>query len=256
MTLLQSSSNMSWIEVQFLETASKALQQCRQTLKWTYAFAYYLARNNQTEIFEDNQKDLEMAVENLSEVHFLILLDYSCSRLTRMQMFEKQPDQLASLKVQMMDKTAYCTQRHIILLDDTAKNLKEGMSIPVSGFYIICIANKISQKIGSLTRLSLEPTTLLAFLQSIYDPTHKYFLTTTSNGAWACEGWDLLGVVSLMFVFLGTAMRFVSGFSLALGILFLDGTILSRGCDAITRMLTEVERVCVITSEELQYDYL
>jgi ariadne-1 len=71
MTLLQSSSNMSWIEVQFLETASKALQQCRQTLKWTYAFAYYLARNNQSEIFEDNQKDLEMAVENLSEVRFL-----------------------------------------------------------------------------------------------------------------------------------------------------------------------------------------
>lgn len=46
--------------------------------------------------------------------------------LTFSQMFEKQPDQLASLKVQMMDKTAYCTQRHIILLDDTAKNLKEG----------------------------------------------------------------------------------------------------------------------------------
>jgi hypothetical protein len=59
-----------------------------------------------------------------------------------------------------------------------------------------------------------------------------------------------------MFVFLGTAMRFVSGFSLALGILFLDGTILSRGCDAIIRMLTEVERVCVTTSEKLQYDYL
>ncbi|KLU91835.1 hypothetical protein MAPG_10784 [Magnaporthiopsis poae ATCC 64411] len=32
------------------------------TLKWTYAFAYYLTRNNLTEIFEDNQKDLEMAV--------------------------------------------------------------------------------------------------------------------------------------------------------------------------------------------------
>jgi ariadne-1 len=65
---------MSWIEVQFLETASKALQQCRQTLKWTYAFAYYLARNNQTEIFEDNQKDLEMAVENLSEVCFRMIV--------------------------------------------------------------------------------------------------------------------------------------------------------------------------------------
>jgi ariadne-1 len=51
-------------------------------------------------------------------------------------MFEKSPDQLASLKVQMMDKTAYCTQRHIILLDDTAKNLKEGMFILDSRFRI------------------------------------------------------------------------------------------------------------------------
>ncbi|KAK5001296.1 E3 ubiquitin-protein ligase dbl4, partial [Elasticomyces elasticus] len=81
---------------------------CRQTLKWTYAFAYYLARNNQTEIFEDNQKDLEMAVENLSE------------------MFEKPTDQIAGLKVEMMDKTAYCNKRRVILLDDTAVNLKQG----------------------------------------------------------------------------------------------------------------------------------
>ncbi|GAB7347581.1 hypothetical protein MBLNU459_g4464t3 [Dothideomycetes sp. NU459] len=108
MTQLQSSSGMSWIEVQFLDYASQALQQCRQTLKWTYAFAYYLARNNLTEIFEDNQKDLEMAVENLSE------------------MFEKNTDQLAALKVEMMDKTTYCNKRRIILLDDTAENLKQG----------------------------------------------------------------------------------------------------------------------------------
>ena len=108
MTLLQSSSNMSWIEVQFLETASKALQQCRQTLKWTYAFAYYLARNNQTEIFEDNQKDLEMAVESLSE------------------MFEKPVAELAGLKVDILDKTAYCNKRRVILLSDTAENLKNG----------------------------------------------------------------------------------------------------------------------------------
>ena len=108
MMLLQSSSGMSWIEVQFLEHASQALQRCRQTLKWTYAFAYHLARNNQTEIFEDNQKDLEMAVENLSE------------------MFEKPTEKLAGLKVDMMDKTAYCNRRRVILLDDTAKNLQEG----------------------------------------------------------------------------------------------------------------------------------
>ncbi|KAI9685009.1 MAG: hypothetical protein M1822_005401 [Bathelium mastoideum] len=108
MTQLQSTSGMSWIEVQFLDAASQALQQCRQTLKWTYAFAYYLARNNLTEIFEDNQKDLELAVENLSE------------------MFEKPTDQLAALKVEMMDKTTYCTRRRIILLSDTAENLKNG----------------------------------------------------------------------------------------------------------------------------------
>lgn len=108
MQQLQNSTGMSWIEVQYLDTASQALQHCRQTLKWTYAFAYYLARNNLTEIFEDNQKDLEMAVENLSE------------------MFEKPIDQLQGLKVDMMDKTAYCNKRRIILLNDTADNLKQG----------------------------------------------------------------------------------------------------------------------------------
>jgi len=112
MTQLQLTSGMAWIEVQFLEEASQALQLCRQTLKWTYAFAYYLARNNQTEIFEDNQKDLEMAVENLSE------------------MFEKPIDQLADLKVPMLDKTSYCIRRRIILLSDTAENLKTTSTAP------------------------------------------------------------------------------------------------------------------------------
>jgi ariadne-1 len=109
MTSLQSQSGLSWIEVQFLDTASQALQQCRQTLKWTYAFAYYLARNNLTEIFEDNQKDLEMAVESLSE------------------MFEKPVGELANLKVDILDKTAYCNKRRVILLSDTAENLRNGM---------------------------------------------------------------------------------------------------------------------------------
>ncbi|KAJ5707803.1 hypothetical protein N7488_007604 [Penicillium malachiteum] len=108
MTSLQSQSGLSWIEVQFLDTASQALQQCRQTLKWTYAFAFYLARNNLTEIFEDNQKDLEMAVESLSE------------------MFEKPVSELAELKVDILDKTAYCNKRRVILLTDTAENLKHG----------------------------------------------------------------------------------------------------------------------------------
>ncbi|KAI4152443.1 MAG: hypothetical protein L6R39_001819 [Caloplaca ligustica] len=105
---LQTSSGLSWIEVQFLQAASQALQQCRQTLKWTYAFAYYLARNNLTEIFEVNQKDLEMAVESLSE------------------MFEKPTAELAGLKRDIINKITYCNNRRIILLEDTAVNLKSG----------------------------------------------------------------------------------------------------------------------------------
>ncbi|ERS95449.1 hypothetical protein HMPREF1624_08327 [Sporothrix schenckii ATCC 58251] len=110
MVQLQTSSGMSWIEVQYLNAASQALQTCRQTLKWTYAFAFYLARNNITEMFEDNQKDLEMAVEALSE------------------MFEKPVSDLseAKMKVDIMDKTAYCNKRRVILLEYTADNLAHG----------------------------------------------------------------------------------------------------------------------------------
>lgn len=112
MVQLQTTSGMSWIEVQYLNSASQALQTCRQTLKWTYAFAFYLAKTNLTEIFEDNQKDLEMAVENLSE------------------MFEKPINELSDpkLKVDIMDKTSYCNKRRIILLEDTAENLAKGMT--------------------------------------------------------------------------------------------------------------------------------
>ena len=114
MVQLQTASGMSWIEVQYLNSASQALQTCRQTLKWTYAFAFYLAQNNLTNIFEDNQKDLEMAVENLSE------------------MFEKPIAELSDshLKVDIMDKTSYCNKRRVILLEDTANNLAEGTFIP------------------------------------------------------------------------------------------------------------------------------
>jgi len=41
-------------------------------------------------------------------------------------MFEKPTDQLAGLKVEMLDKTAYCQKRKVVVLDDTARKLKEG----------------------------------------------------------------------------------------------------------------------------------
>ena len=44
--------NMSWIEAQFMKKAVDVLCQCRQTLMYSYAFAYYLKKNNHTFIFE------------------------------------------------------------------------------------------------------------------------------------------------------------------------------------------------------------
>lgn len=68
MEQMQLSSELSWIEVQFLSKAVDTLTKVRTTLKWTYAMAFYLAKNNRTEMFADLQNDLEGAVESLSEL--------------------------------------------------------------------------------------------------------------------------------------------------------------------------------------------
>ncbi|CRK86900.1 CLUMA_CG000722, isoform A [Clunio marinus] len=93
--------NMSWIEVQFLKKAVDILCQCRQTLMCTYVFAYYLKKNNQSMIFEDNQKDLESATEKLSE--------YLERDITS--------ENLADIKQKVQDKYRYCEKRRKVLLD-------------------------------------------------------------------------------------------------------------------------------------------
>jgi len=93
--------NMSWIEVQFLKKAVDILCQCRQTLMYTYVFAYYLRKNNQSMIFEDNQKDLESATEKLSE--------YLERDITS--------ENLADIKQKVQDKYRYCEKRRKVLLD-------------------------------------------------------------------------------------------------------------------------------------------
>ncbi|XP_076045404.1 E3 ubiquitin-protein ligase ariadne-1 isoform X1 [Oratosquilla oratoria] len=93
--------NMSWIEVQFLKIAVDILCQCRQTLMFTYVFAYYLRKNNQSVIFEDNQKDVESATETLSE--------YLERDITQ--------ENLADIKQKVQDKYRYCDQRRKKLLE-------------------------------------------------------------------------------------------------------------------------------------------
>lgn len=93
--------NMSWIEVQFLKKAVDILCQCRQTLMYTYVFAYYLKKNNQSVIFEDNQRDLESATEKLSE--------YLERDITQ--------ENLIDIKQKVQDKYRYCESRCKVLLE-------------------------------------------------------------------------------------------------------------------------------------------
>ncbi|KAN0065115.1 hypothetical protein ACQY0O_001612 [Thecaphora frezii] len=107
---MQLTSDLTWIEVQFLKKAVDTLTECRMTLKWTYCMAYYLARNNMTELFEDNQRDLERAVEDLSE------------------QLEKpiEKDNIPEMRQRVTDLTVYVQKRREILLSDTAEGFQEG----------------------------------------------------------------------------------------------------------------------------------
>ncbi|GAA5939252.1 hypothetical protein JCM1841_002933 [Sporobolomyces salmonicolor] len=106
---LQVQSALSWIEVQFLAKAVETLGKVRTVLKWTYAMAFYLEKNNQTQMFEDNQNDLEQAVESLSE-----LLERPL-----------EEDKIAELRQQTTDKTVYVAKRCKVLLEDTLRGYDE-----------------------------------------------------------------------------------------------------------------------------------
>lgn len=62
------SHDLSWIDVQFLHDAIRALTNGRKTLKWTYCFAFYLEVTNFSTIFESLQDFLNKTVEDLSKI--------------------------------------------------------------------------------------------------------------------------------------------------------------------------------------------
>jgi len=118
---MQVTSELSWIEVQFMKKAVDEVIKCRTTLMWTYGMAYYLERGNEKELFEDNQRDLERAVEDLSE-----LIESPID-----------PEVIKALRQKVTDKTVYVTKRNEIVLEDTAKGFGERRwkwNVPVPGF--------------------------------------------------------------------------------------------------------------------------
>lgn len=92
---------LAWIETQFLKQAVDSLCHCRNTLMYTYVFAFFLTKNNHSILFEDNQRDLEMATETLSEY------------LER----DINSDSISDTKVKVQDKSTYCERRRQVLLD-------------------------------------------------------------------------------------------------------------------------------------------
>ncbi|OMJ23772.1 E3 ubiquitin-protein ligase dbl4 [Smittium culicis] len=105
----QKKSSLSWIETQFLKDAIIVLTNCRNTLKWSFVVSYYLAKNNMNAIFEDNQRDLERAVEKLNE---LVESDITV-------------DNIDDVRRKILDLSAYVSDRNKIFLKDTLDGYTE-----------------------------------------------------------------------------------------------------------------------------------
>ncbi|PAV64181.1 hypothetical protein WR25_24533 [Diploscapter pachys] len=111
MVYLQQHS-MSWIEVQFLEQAVEVLRECRRTLMYSYGFAYYLTKeSNYSLMFEDNQSDLEMATEQLSDI---------------LERKTEEEDKIIHLKQIIQDKMNYVNRRRLIILEYCRNGVDSG----------------------------------------------------------------------------------------------------------------------------------
>ena len=86
----------------FLEETAKLLCLCRQTLIYTYAFAYFLKSNNQSIIFENNLSKLENAVEALDNY---------------LKQAMSSANGIVTNQTHVSDKYMFCEQRRKALLD-------------------------------------------------------------------------------------------------------------------------------------------
>ncbi|CAG0924221.1 unnamed protein product, partial [Notodromas monacha] len=100
---------LTWVDLHFLKRAVDVLLECRQTLKHTYVFAYYLKKCNQGDIFEGNQSDLETATETLSE--------YLERDITT--------DNFSDVKQKVHDKLTYCSSRRQVLVDHVSEGSRK-----------------------------------------------------------------------------------------------------------------------------------
>lgn len=73
---MQLTTDLTWIEVQFMKKAVDIVENCRTTLKWTYSMAYYLQSGNQKAMFEDNQRSVSPSTQT-SRSYWLVTVTLS-----------------------------------------------------------------------------------------------------------------------------------------------------------------------------------
>jgi len=66
MVSIQNTDESRWIDVQYIDTATEQLIECRRTLKYTYVFAFYMVTGPEKNLFEYLQAELEKTTEQLS----------------------------------------------------------------------------------------------------------------------------------------------------------------------------------------------
>jgi ariadne-1 len=66
MVTMQNAEENRWIDVQYIDSGTEQLIECRRTLKYTYVFAFYLAEGPEKNLFEYLQSELETTTEQLS----------------------------------------------------------------------------------------------------------------------------------------------------------------------------------------------
>lgn len=116
MSLMQD-KGISWIEVQVMNKAVRILCRCRQVLMYTYSFAYFLEKNNQCIILEDNQTDLQLVTEDLSGI---LRGDSEDTDIT------PTAESLNEIKLKIQDKSVYCESRCQVLLEHVYEGREKG----------------------------------------------------------------------------------------------------------------------------------
>lgn len=116
--LKNNKTNLSWIDIQFLQDAFKALTNGRKTLKWAYCFEFYLSNTNYADVFEQVQEYLNKVVEDLSKIF---------EELNQTKNQNKSTELIMKNKQDIINLTHLVIKRQRTLIDCADSGIKQGL---------------------------------------------------------------------------------------------------------------------------------